>query len=349
MAYEILKKYAPNATQKLIDEMADGKITQNQLSTISSNLTVEMLKNMNVNITAGKLQQIANDLYGVLGENYELVGECYAQIQNRIYAAEKLEMQATKAEMSKKRVERIAERLKIATESLAKVIVEKDVSSMSRQAYGDSVKVNTDQASEAGLKTYIVRTLGSGKNCEWCRDLAGKYEYGVDVRSGDDVFRRHDNCNCTIECVCEKATQKNSNKASYQIDKSEAKELEKQQLNTESPQAEAAEKSALDEIFGLTEDGESGIINLVSSNGIQINSNSWHLINESMSNRNIELADIKDALINTLHCKEVKIDEKGRFSQQLIGENATVVINPETGNIITAWKTGTNTVKKYKK
>jgi len=47
--------------------------------------------------------------------------------------------------------------------------------------------------------------------------------------------------------------------------------------------------------------------------------------------------------------KPVKADEHGRRSQQYIGDDATVAINPDTGKVISAWKTGRQTRKKHQK
>ena len=69
--------------------------------------------------------------------------------------------------------------------------------------------------------------------------------------------------------------------------------------------------------------------------------------NERMREREVTDDDVRDALTNPLHTKEVVTDELGRKSQTLIGKNATVCINPDTGKVITAWKTGTKTRKKY--
>lgn len=40
----------------------------------------------------------------------------------------------------------------------------------------------------------ITRKAVSGC-CEWCTAMAGRYEYGEEP---DDVYRRHDNCGCTV-------------------------------------------------------------------------------------------------------------------------------------------------------
>lgn len=45
-----------------------------------------------------------------------------------------------------------------------------------------------------GMDVVIVRKLQGGA-CAWCRNLAGAYGY-EDVPA--DVYRRHDNCRCTV-------------------------------------------------------------------------------------------------------------------------------------------------------
>lgn len=51
----------------------------------------------------------------------------------------------------------------------------------------------------------------------------------------------------------------------------------------------------------------------------------------------------------SLHIGDVKIDNMNRKSQRFIGENATVNINPDNGMVITVWRTGKSTAKKYRK
>lgn len=59
----------------------------------------------------------------------------------------------------------------------------------------DFIQANADLYSKAGIKAYIVRTATS-RCCEWCSNLVGTYEYPV---RDDDVYRRHENCRCTVE------------------------------------------------------------------------------------------------------------------------------------------------------
>ena len=61
----------------------------------------------------------------------------------------------------------------------------------------DSVKENADFHFHVGLSPKIVRTT-NGKCCKWCQNIAGVYDYKDVKKTGNDVFRRHANCDCTV-------------------------------------------------------------------------------------------------------------------------------------------------------
>lgn len=90
------------------------------------------------------------------------------------------------------------------------------------------------------------------------------------------------------------------------------------------------------------------LVGLKTSNGIKITKTSQHQ-QERADQRDLDINGIRDALLNPLHIKEVKIDSKGRPSQQFIGSIVTCSVNPKTGVITTSWKTGNARLKKYKK
>lgn len=74
---------------------------------------------------------------------------------------------------------------------------------------------------------------------------------------------------------------------------------------------------------------------------------SKHFYNQVI-NRKIEVNLAKDAIVNPIHIFPVKAEAKG-LSQNLLGEYATISINPDTGNLITVWQTGTKDLEKYVK
>ena len=58
------------------------------------------------------------------------------------------------------------------------------------------MKRNAEFQNRAGVSPKIVRKSPT-KCCPWCDALVGEYKYPDDVP--DDVYRRHDNCNCIVE------------------------------------------------------------------------------------------------------------------------------------------------------
>ena len=65
---------------------------------------------------------------------------------------------------------------------------------MIRSQYDRNMKQGAKTCAEAGLKTYIIRDSASGC-CKWCDEVAGKFAYGSEPK---DVYRRHDNCSCSV-------------------------------------------------------------------------------------------------------------------------------------------------------
>ena len=65
---------------------------------------------------------------------------------------------------------------------------------MTRSMHDDRMQAEAKFRSRAGLKCYITRKT-DGKCCAWCSAIAGRYEYYSEPK---DVYRRHDNCGCSV-------------------------------------------------------------------------------------------------------------------------------------------------------
>lgn len=73
----------------------------------------------------------------------------------------------------------------------------------SQNVVDESIRVNANVLSNAGVQSKIVRHTEVGA-CAWCRAVAGTYEYADVRRTRSDVWRRHENCRCTIDFVTER-------------------------------------------------------------------------------------------------------------------------------------------------
>ena len=70
---------------------------------------------------------------------------------------------------------------------------------------------------------------------------------------------------------------------------------------------------------------------------------------ERSAERQVSDSAIDAALATPLHVGDVIVDEFGRKSVKYIGADVTVILNPDTGVVITSWRTGTKIRKKYEK
>ena len=82
-------------------------------------------------------------------------------------------------------------------------ILGRALTNAAQSLYDDYVKANASFRSGAGLKAKLIRTM-HGHGCPWCRKLAGTYDYDD---APADIYRRHDNCSCTVIYECEKGRQ----------------------------------------------------------------------------------------------------------------------------------------------
>lgn len=81
-----------------------------------------------------------------------------------------------------KPVETLQRRSRAATETATKAM------------HDDRMKAESKFRHRAGLDCRITRVAVNGC-CPWCSKVAGRYVYGEEP---DDIYRRHDNCDCTV-------------------------------------------------------------------------------------------------------------------------------------------------------
>ena len=74
---------------------------------------------------------------------------------------------------------------------------EEAVVTNAKSYYDISVRKNAEFQYKSGLSPKIIRTA-VGKTCKWCQSLAGTYDYYDVSDTGNDVFRRHSNCDCIV-------------------------------------------------------------------------------------------------------------------------------------------------------
>lgn len=73
----------------------------------------------------------------------------------------------------------------------------------SQNVVDEAIRDNARVLSGAGIESKVIR-VAEFRACPWCRAIAGTYDYEDVKATGSDVWRRHENCRCTIDFVTER-------------------------------------------------------------------------------------------------------------------------------------------------
>ena len=160
-----------------------------------------------------------------LQETYGLVSSVAAEVQTEMNAAAGVGLKAITPKANSDRINGLVDKAaKAADQGALDQILTSPVENVLMSAVDDTVKANAGLQAKAGLQPIIKRT-STGHCCDWCDALAGTYKYPDDVP--DDVYRRHQNCRCTVEYIGAGKRQDVWSKREDVRTKQEAEELER--------------------------------------------------------------------------------------------------------------------------
>ena len=134
----------------------------------------------------------------LLKGNYDLVTDVCGRVQKQINGNAGIGMNAIKPELNQDRIDGILNRVssEAVFDDVAWILWE-PVVNFTQSVVDDSVKANADFQYRSGLAPKITR-ISAGKCCKWCSALVGTYDYDDVYDTGNDVFRRHENCRCQV-------------------------------------------------------------------------------------------------------------------------------------------------------
>lgn len=137
-----------------------------------------------------------------LSENHKLATEVYALVQEQTNYKAGVQIKSLLPPVNKDRLGGLIDKLSSYEDfDDAKWVLDAPVNNFTRNSIIESVKANAEFLEQAGLNTLVIRRLGAGGCCDWCKKLAGTYQM-PDVPS--EVFMAHENCDCTIEVISKK-------------------------------------------------------------------------------------------------------------------------------------------------
>lgn len=161
------------------------------VSVFRTNITAEILPD-------GKMYFNIADriLNSTLKKNFELISGFAVDVQKLLNNKANLRLKSQTPEFNQDCVEGLINR--IASESNfdeIKWILDDPIINFCQSIVDDSIKKNADFHARAGLNPIITRRV-RGNACDWCRNLAGTYEYYSEPA---EIYHRHERCTCTVE------------------------------------------------------------------------------------------------------------------------------------------------------
>ena len=197
------KTYNSEALKKAIQALNDKKATYKDAHEFAIEVGEILSEVLNKNITAEILPDgrmyfnIANRILNpTMSKNYELVSSYAADVQTTLNRNAGLRIKGQKSELNQSKIDGIIERLSTAEKfEEIKWILDEPIKNFSQSIVDDTAKVNMKFQAKAGLKPK-ARRVGVANCCDWCRRLAGTYEYG---KEPEDIYRRHRYCRCRVE------------------------------------------------------------------------------------------------------------------------------------------------------
>lgn len=147
---------------------------------------------------------IENLIPGSLGLDHAIVVEACETVQEALNADASIGMRFIEPTFDKDRVYGIVAELRDNPEfTNIEATFYDQIANFSQNVVDEAIRANASTMNRAGISSRVIRVAES-KACRWCRDIAGSYDYR-DVRDkGNDVWRRHENCRCTIDYVTER-------------------------------------------------------------------------------------------------------------------------------------------------
>ena len=168
-----------------------GKILGNVLKK-----EIVISENENMAEVAGVLKEILPPTYA---QNYDLVNIAAKEVQKIIDKKDGVKLGATSPQINKDKIDGIIKNLTeegIDPKQFSQRI-ETYTGNLSESFFDDFIQSNAQFRYEIGMGPQIIR-ISDGEACKWCQSLAGTYEYYEVADSGNDVFRRHENCHCQV-------------------------------------------------------------------------------------------------------------------------------------------------------
>ena len=271
----------------------------------------------------------------ILRDSFDHTNSILSQVQTNIDKKNGINIRPQTADFPLERVQQFSHSLTDPTvpDETIQRRARNGTANISMSFHDDYMSENAVFRSNAGLRCYIDRQT-DGKCCKWCTAIAGRYVYGEEPH---DVYRRHDNCGCSV--IYENGRQRQDvwSKRTWEKPKVGAGAPPPTKFTPE--QARVLEQEKMSQYQGLIQNQNYSISAKQNSNAYSVDRN---LVNSKAYHDKFEDLTPHKAANESIYQQSKRLLEHrdGHFEESLI------VIDSRTGKVIT--DNFDNTGTKYK-
>lgn len=155
----------------------------------------------------------------MLENNYRLISDYCVKTQNALNERAGIGIKGVATPINEDRVNGLLN-VAAAAQQFDDIVGEfcRECENYSLSVVDEHIKKNAEIQNSAGLSPKIERFCGHS-GCDWCSSLAGTYEYEKVKDTGNDVFRRHTGCTCTVVFIPINGKAENAHSKYYIPDK----------------------------------------------------------------------------------------------------------------------------------
>ena len=207
IAPELLEKVKETFEQEIAgirEDIKNGVKSYQEAYECAAKAGESLARSFGVNITAEILPDgmmyynIADRVVRpMLKEEHQLASQAAVQAQTVANKAAGIGIKAQAAPFDEDRAQGIIDRVSSEPFDSVKWLLGEPVKTFAKNTVDQTIQKNVEFQGKSGLHPKIVRRASAGA-CEWCQAVAGTYEY---PNVPGDVYRRHANCDCTVEYV----------------------------------------------------------------------------------------------------------------------------------------------------
>ncbi len=227
---DLIEKLKKEIAETFNDKLVNSKIVQEKAVKLSKKLASYIDAN-EISIESGKLlsqtltEKISEELFenGKMSEefakgvikpsierNYEIVSGYTKDVQDSLNKKAGINIKSQRAKFNEERADNLCEKLAEKDFQDTKWLLDEPIVNTSQSMVDDTIKVNAEFNSNAGLESRIVR-MEAGNCCPYCADLVGTYKYPEDTEAKPDVWKRHRSCRCKLEHITKKGIKRINN------------------------------------------------------------------------------------------------------------------------------------------